>query len=132
MDPHFAAARRFDSERQIVERHAVFFKTASADVNPEVLWPIANDLRALFEAATAAGRRVNVAVMGWTDPFGPDALNARLGQERADRVAAELGRQGVPAEFLVAKASGVGLQGDASRQIPWYGRRVSFQVVVGP
>ena len=127
-DPRFAALRRLDAERKIVERQAIFFKTGSAEFTPEMLWPVVNELRLLLEAAHAAGRRVSVEVTGWTDAFGPDALNAKLGQERADRVVGELAGQGIPFERLVSRASGMASKSD-SDQKDWFRRRVSFRVV---
>jgi outer membrane protein OmpA-like peptidoglycan-associated protein len=131
-DPRFANARQLDAGREVVERQAVFFKTASAEIAPETLWPLANEIHLLLEAANAARRRVNVEIVGWTDAFGPDALNVKLGQERADRVAAELASQGVPAERLVPRSSGLTSKSDNSGQKDWYRRRVSFRVVSVP
>jgi outer membrane protein OmpA-like peptidoglycan-associated protein len=131
-DPRFADARRFDAQKQIVERQAVFFKTASAEFAPEALWPLANEVRSLLEAASAAGRRVNVEVIGFTDAFGPDAVNAKLGQERADRIATELTNQDIPRERLAVRAEGIAFKNDTGRENDWHRRRVSFRVVLVP
>ncbi len=132
-DPRFASARRFEAETEIVERLAVFFNTGTAEITPETLWPLANEVRLLLDAANAAGHRMNVEIVGWTDAFGPDAVNAKLGQERADRVAAELSRQGIPQERLVARAGGISsTRSDSGKQDDWFGRRVSFHVVSIP
>lgn len=131
-DPRFANARQFEGQAQIVERQAVFFKTASAEVAPETLWPLANEIQSLLKAAGAAGRRINVEIVGFTDAFGHGAVNAKLGQERAERVHAELTKQGVPPERLVVRAGGVLSKTDTGRENDWSSRRVSFHVVVAP
>jgi outer membrane protein OmpA-like peptidoglycan-associated protein len=130
-DPRFAALRRFETETQLVERQAIFFRTGNADVATEMLWPVINEIHLLLEAAQAVGRQVNVEVTGSTDPFGPDALNAKLGQERAGRVTAELIRQGIPAERLVTRAGAIASK-TAGDQDEWQRRRVSFRVVPAP
>ena len=55
-DPQFANARRLDAEKEAVERQAVFFKTANAEIAPETLWPLANEIQLLLKAGNAAGR----------------------------------------------------------------------------
>ena len=47
-----------------------------------------------------------VVITGHTDATGDEAFNDRLGQERADAVAAFLRRAGVPATALLAKSAG--------------------------
>ena len=131
-DPQFANARRLDAEKEAVERQAVFFKTASAEIAPETLWPLANEIQLLLKAGNAAGRTVNVEVVGWTDAFGADAVNAKLGQDRADRVAAELASQGIPQAHLIARTGGIASKGDSGRPNDWSRRRVSFNVVLNP
>ncbi len=129
--PQFAAARRLDAHKEAVELQGVFFKTASAQVAPEALWPVANELHLLLEAASAAGRQVNVELSGWTDASGLEAVNAKLGQERADRVASELAALGIPAGRLVSRAGGVSKSGTGGPK-DWSRRRVTFRVVPAP
>jgi OOP family OmpA-OmpF porin len=129
-DPRFAAARRFDVELQAAERQAVFFKTGSADVISESLWPIAGTLRRLLEAAATAGRRIQVEVVGWTDPIGTDSLNTKLAQQRAEKVAAELSNLSIPAERLVARNGDPAANTENGAQ--QFARRVSFRVTEAP
>jgi OOP family OmpA-OmpF porin len=129
-DPRFANARRFEAEKDVVSRQAVFFKTASSDLTPEALWPLANQLHSLLLAARAAAREVKIEIIGSTDSFGPDAVNARLGQERAERVVAELVRQGVPRERLVARAGDLTSKNASAPQDDWSRRRVGLRVIV--
>ena len=109
-----------------MERQAVFFKTASAEVAPETLWSLATEIQLLLKAGNAAGRRARVEIAGWTDAFGAEAVNVKLGQDRADRVAAELVSLGVPKAHLMVRTGGIASVGDSGRQNDWSRRRVSF------
>lgn len=72
-----------------------------------------------------------LAVVGHSDPQGGEALADSLGRQRADYVARELMRLGVPAHKL--STSSVGSQQMANTHFPGAGenRRVTFQVSAG-
>ena len=129
-EPRFAGARRVRALAEAMERQAVFFKTGSAEIAPEALWAVGNEIRPLLDAAKTAGQTVDIEVLGSTDAFGPDALNAKLGQERAANVVAALAGQGIPAERLAARAGSPGGAGTGGQD--WSRRRVSFRVVPAP
>ena len=133
-DARFQKVRRFEAQKSSVERQAVFFKTASAEVTPDALWAASNEIRLLLAAAQDAGRTVTVEVEGSTDAFGPEAVNAKLGQERAANVAAGLEAQGIPAGRLSAKGGPTPVKDESQGQAQsdWQRRRVGFRVVAAP
>jgi outer membrane protein OmpA-like peptidoglycan-associated protein len=63
----------------------------------------ADDKHKIAEAATTAKARqvMSICVVGHTDKLGDKALNERLGRARAQAVAAELVRAGLPGKDVV-------------------------------
>jgi OOP family OmpA-OmpF porin len=67
----------------------------------------AAEARELDTRAPEAGMRVRIAVIGYTDPTGTEAVNRRLGLARAEYVVAELVARGVASGALQAQGGGV-------------------------
>ena len=126
-DSRFTGVRQFESEKEIVERQAIFFASGSSEISPEALWLVSNELRSLFHAADSVGRDV-----GGTEGLGQDSLNANLAQDRAERVISELVKQGVPDQRLVSKIGIRATRTEDRQSTAWYERRASFHVVSNP
>jgi outer membrane protein OmpA-like peptidoglycan-associated protein len=79
----------------------VFFDFAKSDLTPEALSIVG-------QAATNAGRVkvTQIEVTGHTDTVGSDAYNMRLSRRRAEAVAAELEKDGVPSGEIAIFAKG--------------------------
>ncbi len=125
--PRFAAIRALERQKERVEKYSVFFRTGSTEVSLDSTAVISVEISALLRSAADAHRPVAIQVLGFTDHQGSLAYNASLAQERAERTAAELVRQGVGAQFLNARGVGQGSAGDAALE-----RRVLFRVTAGP
>lgn len=83
------------------ERGVVFFPFDVADLTPDAqqtIDTIASDIR---------DRELGgITVLGHTDTAGPAEYNQMLSEERAENVAAELIRQGIPATIIEAEGRG--------------------------
>ena len=78
----------------------VFFDWSKADLTDRAR-------QIIGEAASARGTGVTrIEVNGFTDRSGPADYNMRLSQRRADAVAAELVRRGVPRNEIVTRGFG--------------------------
>jgi outer membrane protein OmpA-like peptidoglycan-associated protein len=78
----------------------VFFDWSKADLTDRAR-------QIIGEAASARGTGVTrIEVNGFTDRSGPASYNMRLSQRRADAVAAELVRRGVPRNEIVTRGFG--------------------------
>lgn len=81
--------------------YLVFFDFARSDLTAQA--------KAIVDAAArnaSAAKASQLAVTGHTDTVGSDAYNIRLSRRRAESVAAELERQGVPAAEIAIVARG--------------------------
>jgi outer membrane protein OmpA-like peptidoglycan-associated protein len=74
---------------------SVYFDTAKADVTPDVANEV-GDLKTYLEANPTA----RLGVSGYNDPRGNAAFNAELSKNRAQNVAAELAKLGLPADRI--------------------------------
>jgi outer membrane protein OmpA-like peptidoglycan-associated protein len=79
----------------------VFFDFDKSDLTPEAV-------KVVSEAATNAGlaKVTEISVTGHTDTVGSDAYNMRLSRRRAESVAAELEKDGIPASEIAIFAKG--------------------------
>ena len=81
---------------------SVFFDWSKADLTDR-------SRQIIGEAASARGNGVTrIEVNGYTDRSGPTNYNMQLSQRRADAVAAELVRRGVPRSEIVTRGFGEG------------------------
>ena len=134
--PKFAAARRMQAAKAVIERQAVRFPTDSTEVGAaqtDVIDQIAAEIRALFEGARIAGTPARVEVIGHTDNSGTERRNTRLAEKRASRVGAALLEAGVPAERLSIRGVGSAepVRSGESAVDKELNRRVSFRVLAG-
>lgn len=74
---------------------SVYFDTAKADVTPDLPNEV-GPLKAYMEANPTA----RLGVSGYNDPRGDAAFNAELSKNRAQNVAAELAKLGLPADRI--------------------------------
>jgi len=90
------------------------------------------DLAGVLERMRGQGRLLKVRLVGHTCDLGPDGYNLALSQRRADSVAAELQRLGVPREDLIISAAGEAdpLYPNTSAANRALNRRVELQFVV--
>jgi OOP family OmpA-OmpF porin len=76
------------------------------DYNSARLGPSAAEILKLAAEAYRAGSPSTVQVTGYADPSGSAGYNQRLSMRRANAVAAELERDGVPQNAIVVSAQG--------------------------
>jgi outer membrane protein OmpA-like peptidoglycan-associated protein len=79
----------------------VFFDFNKSDLTPDAV-------AIVDQAAKNAGpaKATEITVTGHTDTVGSDAYNLRLSQRRAESVAAELEKDGIPASEIAIVAKG--------------------------
>ena len=127
----------FSETRDAVQNTVVKFPLASATLSVSEhnsLRELSAELKSLLESAPALHTKVRVEVVGHSDTTGAEAANQNLSQRRADRVASELIRLGIPAGALhpkgVASAEPVRPEdSDANRQ---FNRSATFHISVAP
>src|SRR5262249_12133998 len=90
----------------------------------------AKEIISLLADANRGGERVTVAIVGHSDSTGMEATNRPLSQSRAERVLAQLVRQGVDLRQVSAKggASNEPLRTEDSEDARQYNRSVTFRV----
>ena len=95
----------------------------------ETDWVLALET-SLLAHANRAGDRVTVTVVGHSDSTGLEATHRPLSQSRAERVLAQLVKQGVDARQTSAKgvASNEPLRTEDSEDARQYNRSVTFRV----
>ena len=64
------------------------------------------DIAAQYQRLTEAGRSVDLSVVGHSDSTGSPEVKEKAGRERAQNVADELGKLGVPREAILVEAHG--------------------------
>jgi OOP family OmpA-OmpF porin len=99
--------------------YTVYFDYNSAQVGPS-----GREIVRLAADAAKTGNPGNVSVTGYTDPSGSAGYNQRLSLRRANAVAAELQRDGVPQAIII-----IGGRGETSNAAnPGQDRRVDVTV----
>jgi outer membrane protein OmpA-like peptidoglycan-associated protein len=85
----------------VAHTYMVFFNFDKSDLTPEAV-------QIVDEAAKNAGpaQATVITITGHTDTMGSDAYNMRLGKRRAESVASELERQGIPESEVVMVSKG--------------------------
>ena len=109
--PQFAALREFETRRIALERQALYFPFDQSRITPEqltVIGSVAAEMRDLLRRAASTGKTIRIEVLGHTDDTGAEQHNKVLAQTRADRVAAALAADGVPAAQLSSQSAGTG------------------------
>ncbi len=102
----------------------LYFETGSAKLRPESYTRL-NEIA----GALAANRDARVALNGYTDSVGNSASNLRLSQERANTVAADLIRKGIPADRIITH--GFGEENPVADNATVSGRGMNRRVSVG-
>jgi outer membrane protein OmpA-like peptidoglycan-associated protein len=99
----------------------------------EKLQELQHTLAQLFTTGQRLGKPVRVVVVGQTDGRGPEAVNARLGQGRAEQLLALFAAGGLETTRLAAVGVGTKehLRLEVTEQDRALHRRVSFRVIVG-
>ncbi len=85
----------------VAQSYMVFFDFDKSKITPEASRVIASAAEAF-----KAGKYVRLVVTGHTDTMGTPKYNMKLSQRRADAVAAEFAKLGVPRSEIVTKAAG--------------------------
>ena len=97
-----------EARANAVQRHQILFAVDSDTLDPgqrPAIEALAADVRALMAAAQSAAVDVSVEAFGQTDETGSEALNAKLGARRAERVLAALVAGGLDRRRFVVRAS---------------------------
>ena len=126
--------QQWRSRRERIESAVLLF-THDAEIRAaqeETFQQLLQDVRALYQAAQALGRKVSLTIVGHTDSIGSDADNLRLSQRRADRVRDELMAAGLEGDDLVAVGVGVQapLRDEITAEDRAWNRSVSFRVTM--
>jgi outer membrane protein OmpA-like peptidoglycan-associated protein len=89
-------------------------------------------VEAVVAAAQATSAEVSIEVVGHTDSTGPDSLNARLGDERANGVVSALVQRGINSRRLRARGVGTSepVRPETSEEGRRFNRSVTFRVGV--
>jgi OOP family OmpA-OmpF porin len=115
-----------------IQRANIRFAKGQSTIEPTqqaTLQELLAQVQQLDAALTASRRRARLEVLGYADSDGPDDLNNRLSQSRADRVRAVL--DGVPFAQITVSARGLGrvpLGPNPTEAEHEQNRRVSFRV----
>jgi outer membrane protein OmpA-like peptidoglycan-associated protein len=130
----FTAQRRFVSQKESIERCVLRFEKGAAKLSEAQTIAgeqIANEIRALFQAAEAIGHPVRVQLTGHTDELGSEQLNARLSEDRAQEVRELLVTQGIAAGRLVTRGAATAepVRPGSSEREQTYNRSVTFHVI---
>jgi OOP family OmpA-OmpF porin len=120
-----------------VERQRVLFPVGSAELGragAAVVAEVAGRMTRLLAATAAPGYRLELALLGRTDPTGSDATNQALSRLRADAVARRLAALGLPAGALASMGLGTGspLTASSAEEQAQLNRSVSFSIRLSP
>ncbi len=119
----------FAALKATVETDRVLFDAGSATPTPTtrgLLVRVAGAFGRLHNGTGEMGYRVELAIVGRTDPTGSDATNKALSQQRADVIRATLISLGVPA--AVATATGIGTTSPLALPNPAEAARINRSV----
>lgn len=128
------AQNGWQSEQRRIEETAILFdpgSDAGSERDRTLLGTLAPQIKSLLASARAAGYQPVVELIGGADSSGPDTLNQRLSQRRAEWVRAALVESGIPAGSLRTRAivdSDTGEDAVRSSTAP---RSVRFRVLLG-
>jgi OOP family OmpA-OmpF porin len=123
----------FDRLQRVVQSAIIRFPLSSSGLTPaeaESLQRLVPALRSLLEKAQLLHRDVSVEIVGHSDSTGAEATNQPLSQSRAERVAAQLARDGLPKSALRTRgvASNEPLRKEENEQARQYNRSVTFRL----
>lgn len=118
-------------EIEKLESFVVLFKASTADhgdglENKEIIV----SAKKIIALAEKLSRSVTIVVRGYSDTVGLFANNQRLSINRAQFVAQELARTGVPAKQLEIAGLQAPVEKETSEAERSYNRRVNFEVVI--
>ncbi len=127
----------FNQAKAELENTIVKFPLASAALASQeraTLRKLSESIRALQAAARGLHQEVSIQVLGHTDSTGAETSNLNLSQRRADRVAWELGQNGVAEKLLHAQGVGTAQplhpeDSEANREL---NRSATFRVTTVP
>jgi outer membrane protein OmpA-like peptidoglycan-associated protein len=111
----------------------VRFPLSSSALTPheaDAVQQLAPALRSLIEKSQLLRRSVSIDIVGHSDSTGAEATNQPLSQSRADRVLAQLTRDGVPETALHSRgvAASEPLRKEENEEARQYNRSVTFRV----
>jgi len=127
----------FDRLKGVIERQVIKFSLGSAEVSAgelQSLEELGPRIGALLQACGALHRELIFTVIGHSDSTGPEATNVPLSQLRADRVLAQLTREGLPKDTSIARgvAFSEPVRSEESEQARQLNRSVTFRVALRP
>jgi OOP family OmpA-OmpF porin len=91
-------ADAFAQAKARIEKTVIRFNLGSAEIPNDqqaVISKLAEDIEAVNQAASISGKGFHLAVFGFTDASGTEALNQRLQQDRAENIIAVLTARGI-------------------------------------
>ncbi len=127
----------FNEEKNKIQAVIIKFPLASSTLSPaersnlRILLPVLQEL--LNTPGTVHGT-LRIAIIGHSDSTGAEVANQSLSQHRADRIASELSRLGIPAATLQSKgvATAEPLRPETSEENRRFNRSVTFRVLAPP
>ena len=119
--------------RSAVQMAIVRFPLSSSALTPreaDAVRQLAPALRSLIEKSQLLRRSVSIDIVGHSDSTGAEATNQPLSQSRADRVLAQLTRDGVPETALHSRgvAASEPLRKEENEEARQYNRSVTLRV----
>jgi OOP family OmpA-OmpF porin len=125
----------FERLRKVVEATVLRFPLSSSTLSgseSQSLDRLAGTVRTLLEKSTLLREAVTVEVIGHSDSTGAEATNLPLSASRAERVVAQLARDGVGKNALRSRgvASSEPLRPEENDEARQYNRSVTFRVNV--
>lgn len=123
--------------RSQIQATVIRFPLASAALAPSeraALKKLAESIQSLQRATRAQNQEISIQVIGHTDSTGAETSNLDLSQRRADRIAWELGQNGVAEKLLHARGVGITepLRPEDSEMNREFNRSTTFQVTTLP
>jgi outer membrane protein OmpA-like peptidoglycan-associated protein len=123
--------------RAQIQDTIIRFPLASAALSSTqrgALKTLAQQIQSLQNAAHAKGQEISIQVVGHTDSTGAEVSNLNLSQRRADRVAWELGQNGVSENLLHTRGVGITepLRPEDSEDNREFNRSTTFRVTTQP
>jgi outer membrane protein OmpA-like peptidoglycan-associated protein len=123
----------FDRLQRAVQAAVIWFPLSSAMPTPEdfeTLRQLAPQIRSLFAKAQLLRKNVILDIVGHSDSSGEESTNIPLSQSRAERVLAQLMREGIARGELRTRgvASAEPLRKEENEEARRYNRSVTFRV----
>jgi outer membrane protein OmpA-like peptidoglycan-associated protein len=137
LGPLSPEAVAFNEDKNRIQSMIIKFPLASSTLSPaersnlRILLPA---IQELLNAPSTLHGPLQIAIIGHSDSTGAEVANQSLSQHRADRIASELSRLGIPAASIQSKgiATAEPLRPETNEENRRFNRSVTFRVLVPP